>query len=124
MSTAARIKSYCQFSIDATFNKFCLLNDNGVFDPQHVSSLTAAKKRGSLRAVCLIQDKLTPNLRILLAPTAASYDHNSEKLRHHTQHFLTMSLCTPSSLAQSSVVMSPQQMSLVHTSTQIWTNLH
>jgi hypothetical protein len=63
MSAASGIKLYGQPAIDAILKEFCQLHDKGVFDPCLASSLTSAQKRASLRAVNLIKQKQTGEIK-------------------------------------------------------------
>jgi hypothetical protein len=63
MSAAAGIKVYGQPAVDAIFKEFTQLHDKNVFDPKHASSLTHAQRRASLRAVNLIKEKRTGEIK-------------------------------------------------------------
>jgi Reverse transcriptase (RNA-dependent DNA polymerase) len=63
MSAAKGIKVYGDPAVAAIQKEFCQLHNKGVFEPQHASSLTAAQKRASLRAVNLIKEKRTGELK-------------------------------------------------------------
>jgi hypothetical protein len=63
MSAAAGIKIYGQPAVDAILKEFCQLHDKGVFSPHHASSLTHEQRKGSLRAVNLIKEKRTGEIK-------------------------------------------------------------
>jgi Reverse transcriptase (RNA-dependent DNA polymerase) len=63
LSAAAGIKVFGQPAVDAILKEFCQLHNKGVFSPKHASSLTALQKRGSLRAVSLIKEKRTGEIK-------------------------------------------------------------
>jgi Reverse transcriptase (RNA-dependent DNA polymerase)/Zinc knuckle len=63
MSAAAGIKIYGQPAVDAILKEFCQLHDKGVFEPKQALSLTIAQKKGSLRAVNLIKEKRSGDIK-------------------------------------------------------------
>jgi Reverse transcriptase (RNA-dependent DNA polymerase) len=63
MSAAQGIKVYGDPAVAAIQKEFCQLHNKGVFEPKHASSLTSAQKRASLRAVNLIKEKRTGELK-------------------------------------------------------------
>jgi Reverse transcriptase (RNA-dependent DNA polymerase) len=63
MSASAGIKFFGQPAIDAMHKEFCQLHTKGVFSPQDANTLTPQQKRASLRAVNLIKEKRTGEIK-------------------------------------------------------------
>jgi hypothetical protein len=63
MSAAAGIKLYGQPAVDSILKEFCQLHDNGVFEPKQAATLTSEQKNGSLRAVNLIKEKRSGDIK-------------------------------------------------------------
>ncbi len=63
MSAIAGIKKFGQPAIDALTKEFKQLHEKNVFSPQHPRSLSREQKRAALRAVNLIKEKRTGDLK-------------------------------------------------------------
>jgi Reverse transcriptase (RNA-dependent DNA polymerase) len=63
MSAAAGIKLYGQPAVDAILKEFCQLHEKGVFEPKLTSALTSEQKKGALRAVNLIKEKRSGDIK-------------------------------------------------------------
>jgi hypothetical protein len=57
MTAKAGIKKHGKVAIDALYQEFLQLHDLGVFEGQHVASLTKHQKRAALRAISVIKEK-------------------------------------------------------------------
>jgi hypothetical protein len=63
MSVASGIKTYGKPAAEAILKEFCQLHDKGVLDPKMATTLTTQQKKGSLRAINLIKEKRSGELK-------------------------------------------------------------
>lgn len=63
MSVSAGIKKHGQAAIDALFREFCQFQDKKVFRPMDPTGMTRTEKKAALRAVNLIKEKRTGDIK-------------------------------------------------------------
>jgi hypothetical protein len=63
MSATVGIRKHGQAAVDALFKEFAQLDDKEVFEPVHARSLTKSQKAAALRAINLIKEKRSGELK-------------------------------------------------------------
>jgi hypothetical protein len=63
MSAAAGRKLYLQAAVGPILKEICQLHEKGVFEPKLTSTLTSEQKKGALRAVNLIKEKHSGDIK-------------------------------------------------------------